>query len=693
MKDFFYPKSIAVIGASRVEGKVGYSILKNLISSGFEGEIVPVNPNADEILGIKCSPHVRKVDLVVIVVPAKMVPSVLEESATLGIRAAIIISAGFREAGAEGALLEAQLKKIIKKHGIRVIGPNCLGIISTNAKMNASFAAEYPKKGDVSFVSQSGALCTAVLDWAATENIGFDKFVSTGNKIDITEADLLEYLKFDPTTKVVGLYIEGIKNGKEFMIASQMTSQIKPIIALKSGKTSPGARAASSHTGALAGSDAVYDAAFKQSGIIRVETVDEFLDTFKSFSMSGTPKVKTVAIITNAGGLGVLASDACADDGVVLANFTKETIENLRRHLPTEGNLYNPVDVLGDAMADRYANALCNILQDENVGSIIVLLTPQAGTEPSKTAMEIVRLSVSTGKPVITSFVGGEQLSRAIEILKMGKVPNFQSPERAVKAVANLMKYEMRSREEPRQTFKITSKKTDVLSQIDKVKKDGRITMSEEEGRVVLKAYEVRTPDEKHANSREYAVKAARSIGYPVVMKVSSPDISHKSDVGGVVVNIKSDRETKNAYESIYANINKRLPTARMNGVIIQKMIEGKEAIVGVSRDPQFGPFITFGLGGIYVEVLRDVSHRVAPITSEEAKKMITEIKSYPILVGVRGGRALDIDGIVDAILLLSQIMQDFDELQEIEINPLIVQEKNCYAIDALVVIRAKITN
>ena len=694
MKDFFYPKSIAVIGASRVEGKVGHSILKNLISSGFEGEIVPVNPNADEILGIKCSPHVRKVDLVVIVVPAKKVPSVLEESATLGIRAAIIISAGFREAGAEGALLEAQLKKIIKKYGIRVIGPNCLGIISTNAKMNASFAAEYPKNGDVSFISQSGALCTSVLDWAATENIGFDKFVSTGNKIDITEADLLEYLKSDPTTKAVGLYIEGIENGKEFMIASQMTSQIKPIIALKSGKTSPGARAASSHTGALAGSDAVYDAAFKQSGIIRVETVDEFLDAFKSFSMSTTPKVQTLAIITNAGGLGVLASDACADDGVVLANFTKETIENLRRHLPTEGNLYNPVDVLGDAMADRYANALCSILQDENVGSIIVLLTPQAVTEASKTASEIVRLSASTGKPLMTSFVGGEQLSKAIEILKMGKVPNFQSPERAVKAVANLMKYEkVRSREETRQLFRITSKKTDVTSQIDRVKKDGRISMSEEEGRVILKAYEVRTPDEKHANSREYAVKAARGIGYPVVMKVSSPDISHKSDVGGIVVNIKSDRETKNAYESIYANINKRLPTARVKGVIIQKMIEGKEAIVGVSRDPQFGPFITFGLGGIYVEVLRDVSHRVAPITSEEAKTMITEIKSYPVLVGVRGGRALDIDGIVEVILRLSQIMQDFDELQEIEINPLLVQEQSCYAVDALVVIRANMNN
>ncbi len=694
MKDFFYPKSIAVIGASRMEGKVGHSILKNLIASGFEGEIVPVNPNADEILGIKCYPRVKKVDLVVIVVRAKMVPSVLEESAKLGIRAAIIISAGFREAGAEGALLEAQLKKIIKKYGIRVIGPNCLGIISTSAKMNASFAAEYPKRGGVSFISQSGALCTSILDWAATENVAFDKFVSTGNKVDITEADLLEYMKYDPATKIIGLYIEGIEDGKEFMRTSQKASKIKPIIALKSGKTSPGAKAASSHTGALAGSDAVYDAAFKQSGIIRVGTVDEFLDAFKSFSMSAIPKVDSLAIITNAGGLGVLASDASADYGVVLANFTNETIENLRRHLPTEGNLYNPVDVLGDAMADRYANALCSILQDENVGSVIVLLTPQAVTEADETAREIVRLSATTGKPLMTSFVGGEQLSTAIEILKMGEVPNFQSPERAVKAIGNLMKYEkVKSREETGKPPRITGRTTDVTSQIEEVKKDGRLSMSEEEGRAILKAYGVRTPDEKHANSREDAVKAARSIGYPVVMKVSSPDISHKSDVGGIVANIKNDREAKNAYESIYANINKRLPAARIKGVIVQKMIEGKEAIVGVTCDPQFGPFVTFGLGGIYVEVLRDISHRVAPVTPEEAKKMITEIKSYPILLGVRGGKALDIDGIVDVIMRLTQIVQDFDELREIEINPLLVQEHGCYAIDALVVIGAKTNN
>jgi acetyl coenzyme A synthetase (ADP forming)-like protein len=694
MKDFFYPKSIAVIGASRTEGKVGHSILKNLIASGFEGEIVPVNPNADEILGLKSFAKIIKVDLAVIAVPAKIVPSVLEESAKLGIKAAIIISAGFRETGPEGARLESQLREIIKEHGIRVIGPNCLGIISTGAKMNASFAAEYPKRGNISFISQSGALCTSILDWAATENIGFDKFVSTGNKVDVTEADLLEYVKNDPGTKVIGLYVEGIEHGREFMEASQRSSKMKPLIALKSGKTATGAKAASSHTGALAGSDAVYDAAFKQSGIIRVATVDEFLDAFKAFSMSNVPKTDSLAILTNAGGLGVLASDASAEYGIMLANFTNETIKALRQKLPTEANLYNPVDVLGDAIADRYTSAFDVILTDENVGSVIVLLTPQAVTEANLTAVQIVRLCSTTDKPIMTSFIGGEQLAGAVEILKIGAVPNFPSPERAVRAMGNLMKYaKVEAHKETRRPPLINGKTKEVVKQIEKVRKDGRLLMSEEEGRVILKAYGVRTPIERHASSREDAVRAAHQMGYPVVMKVSSPDISHKSDVGGIVVNINTDKEAKNAYEAIYANINKRLPEAHVKGVIVQKMIEGEEVIIGVTRDPQFGPFITFGLGGIYVEVLKDVSYRVAPVTEEEAKKMITEIKSYPILLGVRGGRPLDIDGIVDVILRLSQIMQEFDELQEIEINPLLVRERGCYAVDALVVIRAKDDN
>ncbi len=694
MKDFFYPKSIAVIGASRTEGQVGHSILKNLIASGFEGEIVPVNPKADEILGLKSFAKIKKVDLVVIAVPAKIVPSVLEESAKLDIKAAIIISAGFRETGPEGARLESQLREIIKEHGIRVIGPNCLGIISTGAKMNASFAAEYPKRGNISFISQSGALCTSILDWAAIENIGFDKFVSTGNKVDVTEADLLNYMKNDPATKVIGLYVEGIEQGREFMEASQRSSKFKPLIALKSGKTATGAKAASSHTGALAGSDAVYDAAFKQTGVIRVATVDEFLDAFKAFSMSNVPKIDSLAILTNAGGFGVLASDASAEYGITLANFTNETIKALRQKLPTESNVYNPVDVLGDAMADRYASALDVILTDENVGSVIVLLTPQAVTEANLTAKQIVKLCSTTDKAIMTSFIGGAQLAGAAEILKAGAIPNFPSPERAVRAMGNLMEYaKVEAHKETRQPPKFNGNTKEVVKQIEKVRKDGRLLMSEEEGRVVIKAYGVRTPTERHASSREGAVRAARQIGYPVVMKIRSPDISHKSDVGGIVVNINTDNEAKKAYEAIYANINKRLPEAHVKGVIVQKMIEGEEVIIGVTRDPQFGPFITFGLGGIYVEVLKDVSFRVAPVTSKEAKKMITEIKSYPILLGVRGGRPLDIDGIADVILRLSKIMQEFDELQEIEINPLLVQEHGCFAADALVVIRAKDNN
>jgi acetyl coenzyme A synthetase (ADP forming)-like protein len=694
MKDFFYPKSIAVIGASRTEGKVGHSILKNLIASGFEGEIVPVNPNADEILGLKSYPKIKKVDLVVIVVPAKIATSALEESARLGIKAAIIISAGFRETGPAGARLESQLKEIIKEYGIRVIGPNSLGIISTGAKMNASFAAEYPKRGNISFISQSGALCTSILDWAAIENIGFDKFVSTGNKVDVTEADLLEYIKNDPATKIVGLYVEGIEHGREFMEVSQRSSKMKPIIALKSGKTATGAKAASSHTGALAGSDAVYDAAFKQSGIIRVANVDEFLDALKAFSMSNVPKTASLALLTNAGGLGVLASDASAEYGIMVANFTDETIKALRQKLPTEGNLYNPVDVLGDAKADRYTSALDIILTDENVGSVIVLLAPQAVTEANLTAEQIVKLCSTTDKPIMTSFIGGAQLTGAVEILKTGAVSNFSSPERAVRAMGNLMKYaKVEAYEKTGRPHMYSGQTQEVVKQIEKVREDGRLSMSEDEGCVILKAYGIKTPFERHTSSREDAIRAAHQIGYPVVMKVSSPDISHKSDVGGIVVNINSDREAKNAYEEIYANVNKRLPEAHINGVIVQKMIKGEEVIVGITRDPQFGPFITFGLGGIYVEVLKDVSYRVAPVTLEEAKKMITEIKSYPILLGVRGRRPLDIDGIADVIMRLSQIIQEFDELQEIEINPLLVQEHGCYAVDALVVIRAKKNN
>ncbi|MGA7075093.1 MAG: acetate--CoA ligase family protein [Halobacteriota archaeon] len=689
MDNFFYPRSIAVIGAARESGKVGHSVLKNLMDANFQGELIPVNPNADEILGLKAYPTIKKVDLAVIVVPANIVPSVLEDSARAGVKASIIISAGFRESGARGAILEAQIRGIAKKYDIRIIGPNCLGIISTGANMNASFASEYPSKGSISLISQSGAICTSFLDWAANESLGFDKLVSVGNKADVAEAELLKYIARDPSTRVVALYIEGIDNGREFMRVAKEVSRLTPLIALKSGRTDMGAKAASSHTGALAGSDAAYDAAFKQSGIIRVSSIDEFFDAAKAFSHCPIPKSPGMAIITNAGGLGVLASDAAAEYNVPLANFTKETIEALRGALTQESNIYNPVDILGDAKPRRYSDTLKTVLTDQNVGLVIVLLTPQAMTEPEETADLLNELSVQSSKPIFTSFVGGKELSKSRDKLKQGKTANFTSPETAVRAASNLIKFReiATSAEVESMLLEGGGKKRGALLQIQGVQAERRTSLTEEEGRNVLRAYGITTPKERLVTSRDKVIQAAHEIGYPVVLKVNSPDISHKTDVGGVITGISTDKAAKNAFDQIYANINKRIPQARIEGVTVQEMVQGVEVIIGVTCDPQFGPFITFGLGGVYVEVLKDVSHRLAPITLAQAKQMIAEVKSYPILLGTRGRKALDIDAVAHTILCVSRISQDFKEIQEIEINPLVVQEEGCIAVDALVVI------
>ncbi|MGB9371431.1 MAG: acetate--CoA ligase family protein [Halobacteriota archaeon] len=691
MNDFFYPRSIAVIGAAREEDKVGHSVLKNLLDANFQGELVPVNPNADEILGLKALHTARKVDLAVIVVPAKIVPAVLEESARVGVKASIIISAGFRESGAQGAKLEAQIREITKKYGIRIVGPNCLGIMSTGANLNASFASEYPVKGGISLISQSGAICTSFLDWAANESLGFDKLVSVGNKVDVAEAELLDYIARDPSTRVVALYVEGIDNGREFMQVSKEVSRLKPVIALKAGRTDTGAKAASSHTGALAGSDATYDAAFKQSGILRVDSIDEFFDAAKAFSRCPIPKIPGVAIITNAGGPGVLASDASAECGVPLANFTKETIEALRNALPQESNIYNPIDILGDAKPRRYVATLKIVLADQNVGAVILLLTPQAMTEPEETANLINRLSLRASKPIITSFIGGKELRKARGKLIHGRAANFDSPETAVRAARNLIKFrEIATSSEGASTQLRSGQNRAAFLRIEGVRSEGRTALTEEEGKDVLRAYGIKAPRETVVTRRDKVIQAAREIGYPIVMKVSSPDIAHKTDVGGVITGISNDMAAKNAFDQIYANINKRMPRARIGGVIIEEMVQGVEVIVGVTCDPQFGPFITFGLGGLYVEVLKDVSHRLAPITVAEAKRMIAEVKSYPILLGTRGRKALDINAVADTIVRVSQISQDFEEIQEIEINPLMVQEDGCIAVDALVVISGR---
>jgi acetyltransferase len=692
MDDFFFPRSIAVIGASRESDKVGHSVLKNLIDANYDGEIIPVNPNADEVLGLKACPKVKKVDLAIIVVPASIVPSVLEDSARVGITASIIISAGFRESGPQGAILETQIREIAKQHSIRIIGPNCLGLISTGANVNASFASEYPSKGNISLISQSGAICTSFLDWAANESLGFDKLVSVGNKADVAEAELLEYIAHDPSTNVVALYVEGIDNGREFMRVAKEVSRMMPLIVLKAGRTGMGAKAASSHTGALAGSDATYDAAFKQSGIIRVHSIDELFDAAKAFSRCPIPKSSGIAIITNAGGLGVLASDAAVEYKVPLANFTKETIIALRGELTRESNIYNPVDILGDAKPQRYVDTLKTVLADQNVGLVTVLLTPQAMTEPEETAGLLNKLALLTSKPILTSFLGGKELAKSREKLKQGKIANFTSPETAVRAASNLIKFREITISEGMESMPLkgAGKKSGALLQIRRVQAEGRTSLTEEEGMNVLRAYGITTPKDKIVTSRDKVIQAAREIGYPVVLKVNSTDISHKTDVGGVITGISTDKAANNAFDQIYTNINKRMPQALIEGVTVQEMVQGVEVIIGVTRDPQFGPFVTFGLGGVYVEVLRDVSHRLAPITLAEAKKMISEVKSYPILLGTRGRKALDIDTIARTIVCVSRISQDFPVIQEIEINPLVVQEVGCIAVDALVVIERR---
>jgi acetyltransferase len=691
MDNFFFPRSIAVIGASRENGKVGHSVLKNLIDANFTGELVPVNPNADEILGLKAYPKVKEVDLAIIVVPASIVPSVLKDSARVGVKASIIISAGFRESGPQGAILETQIREIAKGHGLRIIGPNCLGLISTGANMNASFASEYPSKGNISLISQSGAICTSFLDWTASESLGFDKLVSVGNKADVAEAELLEYIAHDPSTNVVALYVEGIDNGREFMRVAKEVSKMTPLVVLKAGRTDVGAKAASSHTGALAGSDAAYDAAFKQSGIIRVNSIDELFDAVKAFSRCPIPKSSGMAIIPNAGGLGVLASDAAVEYKVPLVNFTKETIIALRGALTRESNIYNPVDILGDAKPQRYVDTLKTVLADQNVGLVTVLLTPQAMTEPEETATLLNKLALQTSKPILTSFLGGKELTKSRDKLKQGKTANFTSPETAVRAASNLIKFrEIAMSEEMESMPQKTDQKSGALLQIQRVEAEGRTSLTEEEGMNVLRAYGIRTPKDKSVASRDKVIQAAHEIGYPVVLKVNSKDISHKTDVGGILTGISSDEAAKNAFDQIYANINKRIPQARIEGVTVQEMVRGVEVIIGVTRDPQFGPFVTFGLGGVYVEVLRDVSHRLAPLTLAEAKKMISEVKSYPILLGARGRKALDIDAIARTIVSVSRISQDFKEIQEIEINPLVVQNVGCVAVDAFVVIERK---
>ncbi len=695
MKELFEPSCIAIIGAAREETKIGHIVLKNLIDSGFPGRLFPINPKSSEILGLKCFSSILEipgpVDLAVICVPNDYVPDVVENCGRKGTKAVIIISAGFKEMGKEGAELERRVAEIRQRYDMRILGPNCLGVINTHAKMNATFTKNYPRSGPIAITSQSGAICSTLLDWSSEVKVGFSKFISVGNKVDIDEADLLEYLRDDPLTKVIGMYIEGEERGIDFMRQATLTSMSKPVIVLKSGRTSSGAKAASSHTGALTGSDKVYEAALSQSGTIRVKSLEEMFDLLLVFANLPPLKPGGVAIVTNAGGLGVLAADSCGDYGLNMVTFSSETIQKLKSNLPEEANLYNPVDVIGDADAARYDFAIRTVMDDPSVSMVLVLLAPTDLVDIASVANLLAGFAGKAIKPLVATFVGGVDAMKGVHILRQAGVPHYESPDRAVRALSAMMQYQKSLHSKMKtQTTTIQGDMAMVRALLNQVRAEGRLSLSESEGKAILKAYGIPVPFEGVARTEEEAVQLADKIGYPVVLKIESRDISHKTDVGGVVIGIASAEEVRKQFSLLLGRVSSMAPRARIEGASVQQMLSGREVIIGMVRDDSFGPVITFGLGGIFVEVMKDVAFHLAPITDGDIDDMIRSIKAYPILTGARGKRPADIAALKDAINRLAQIAQDFPEISELEINPVIVMDEGqgVNAVDALVTIK-----
>lgn len=690
LKDFFKPQTVAVIGASRTPGKVGYELVFNLKDANFEGEVVPVNPSATDILGIKCYPDLKTygktVNLSIISLPTKAVKDATMASIEAGAKAICIITAGFKEVSHEGALLEKEIANICKEHDVRLLGPNCLGLINANHKMNASFAKQMPLVGKISVISQSGALCAAILDWAEKEKVGFSKVISMGNKADLDENDFIEALAVDEDTKVITCYLESINKGSKFIETASKISRTKPIVVFKSGTTASGSKAASSHTGSLAGADVAYTAAFQKSGVIRANSFESLFDISLALSMQKTPKGKNVAVITNAGGPGIMATDAIENSGMKMATLDKTLQQELASKLSPAASVANPIDILGDGAPDKYAEAVIMAQKDPNVDSIIVILTPQAMTKAVESAEEIGKI-ITHEKPILAVWMGGVIVDKGRDVLSTLGIPSFTDPVRAVNTLKTMLTYGMwlsKEKEVP-QSFDVDKKTVEKV--LEDAKEKGISQLGEVETKTMFKAYGITIPEGGLAKTKEEAGKIAEKSGYPIAMKISSPDIVHKSDVGGVKLFLKNKDEVENAFEEMTTRIAKNQPNAKIVGTYLERMCDnGKEVIIGMTRDPQFGPMIMFGLGGIFVEVMKDVVFKLAPLTKSEAMEMITSIKSYPILRGVRGHAGFDVEKIADALQRISQLVTDFPQIKEMDINPFFAGDKakdNCISVAA----------
>lgn len=700
LERFFNPQSVAVVGASREPGKVGYEILAAVRKGGFEGDIYPVNPKSDEVQDLKAYPTLKaigkKPDLVVIVVAAKLVPGVMKECAEVGADSVVIVSSGFKEASDEGARLEQEVMRIAQSAKIRVIGPNCIGLMVPGKKLNASFGGALPEPGHIGFFSQSGSLLAAIVDMAREWGLGFSKLVSIGNKADVDELAVMRALGEDRETTVIAGYLETIRDGDAFIRQAERISRQKPILLMKAGVTEAGARAASSHTGRLAGMESAYECVFERAGVIRCESIKHQFDYAKAFAYEPCPAGRRVAVIANAGGAGIMATDAIEREELELASLAEPTVSRLAlsEELSRVANVSNPIDLLGDALADRYEFALRVVMDDPNVDTVLVLLSPHAMTECVETAQAIVKVAKEkNGKPILASFLGASRVAEAVEVLRQGHIPQYDSPESAVRTIKVMSQY-ARWRARPKRVVKLFNvNRRKVERVIDRHVRMDQMEVGEMEAKEILEAYGFVAPEGGVATTPEQAANIANQIGYPVVLKIWSPDIIHKTDVGGVKTNVTSEQDVKDVFDLMMYRIPKKAPQADILGISVEKMCtQGKEVILGMTRDPRFGPLMMFGMGGKLVEVLEDVVFYPAPLTAEEAKEMLVRTKTYDLLRGTRGEEAVDIDAIAEGLQRLSQLVTEFPQIKEMDINPYVVGPEGTVpiAVDAMMTLEKR---
>ncbi len=703
LDNIFRPKRIALIGVSGNPNSVGGITLKNIVSGGFQGVIYPVNPKHEAVMGIPCFPDVKNLpktpDLAVIMTEAATVPDIIKQCGEAGINGIIIMSAGFKESGEKGKLLEDKVKEQAAQFPeMRVIGPNCLGIIVPRLNLNISFANGMPRKGHVAFISQSGALCTTVLDWASQAKIGFSSFVSIGNAMDVTFGDLIDYLGQDTNTKSIILYIESLVNARSFMSAARAFARKKPIIAYKAGRFPESAAAAASHTGALVSEDDIYDAVFRRAGMARVFNIGNIFDFTDLIGRKRIPRGQRLAIVTNAGGPGVMATDALIAKGGKLVSLSEKTMQQLNELLPPYWSHNNPVDVLGDATPTRYTKAIEIVLEDDHVDAILIILTPQAMTDPTGTARSVAELSSKTSKLIMAAWLGGASMKEGIDILTDAEIAVYNTPEQAIKAFMTLSKYSKNL-----DLLYETPKEVPVSFSYDRKKiKEKYVTeifpkakiLSEDDSKLLINDYGIETTHPQLSRNEDDAAKIASEKGYPVVLKIQSPDIIHKLDVGGVALNIENEEVLRAVYHTMLKTVKKKAPEAKIDGITVQKMIhteEGVEMILGIKKDPIFGTVMLVGMGGTKAELFKDRRLEFPPLNERLATHMLRSLKVYPLLEGYRGSKPKNIDKLIEVLIRLSYLAADYPEIQELDINPLIVTADDVIALDARIVVDQEI--